>query len=71
MINLSIQFEKGLLVQTYRYRSGPKINSFSDLEKMVTGTYLEKVARIFLDMENSRIQFLPKLEEDNIFDEII
>ena len=45
----SLQFEKGLLVQTYKYRSGPTLSNFSELKALVTTSYLAQVEKVFLD----------------------
>ena len=67
----SIQFEKGLLVQTYKYRSGPNLNNLSDVKGMVARDYLTAVEKVFMQMDNTRMLFLPKVDENDLFDEII
>ena len=67
----SIQFEKGLLVQTYKYRSGPLLSKMGELEAMVTPAYLEEVEKVFLAMDKTRAKHIPVLEEEDEFDDII
>jgi hypothetical protein len=67
----SIQFEKGLLVQTYKYRSGPLLSSMKEVEAMVTDSYLEQVAKVFAAMEQNRKLHLPKVLESDEFEDII
>jgi hypothetical protein len=67
----SIQFEKGLLLQTYKYRSGPLLSSMKEVEAMVTDTYLVQVAKVFEGMERNRMQHLPKERENDEFEDII
>lgn len=67
----SIQFEKGLLVQTYKYRSGPLLSSMKELEAMVTPEYLASVNQVFQKMEQSRAKHMPQVPEEEEFDEII
>jgi hypothetical protein len=67
----SIQFERGLLVQTYKYRSGPLLSSMKEVEGMVTESYLEQVAEVFAAMEQNRMQHLPKVVENDEFEDII
>ncbi|MFK7809013.1 MAG: hypothetical protein AB8F74_14515 [Saprospiraceae bacterium] len=67
----SIQFEKGLLVQTYKYRSGPLLNGMKELETLVTTSYLAQVEKVFLTMEQNRSEHMPRAEEEDEFEDII
>lgn len=64
----SIQFEKGLLVQTYKYRSGPLLSKMAELEAMVTSEYLEEVEKVFLAMDKTRAKHIPIFEDDEFQD---
>jgi hypothetical protein len=67
----SIQFEKGLLVQTYKYRSGPLLSNMRELEAMVTPPYLAEVEKVFLSMDETRAKHIPVLEDEDEFQDII
>ncbi len=68
----SIQIEKDLLVQTYKYRSGPRLNRLEDVQNMVDSSFLERVASIFEGMHINKQKSLqlPDIGKDQ-FDEII
>ncbi len=67
----SIQFEKGLLVQTYKYRSGPLLSNMKELEAMVTPSYLDQVESVFIQMEKNKLGHMPKDQEEDEFEDII
>lgn len=67
----SIQFEKGLLVQTYKYRSGPQLSNLKELEAMVNADYLNRVEQVFQQMELTKTKHLPAPIDEDEFDEII
>ena len=60
-----------MLIQTYKYRSGPNLNNMVDVEGMVTAAFLSRVEQLFEEMDITRKKYLPRVDEGEFFDEII
>lgn len=71
---LSVKFENGLYEQTYKFRMADHLESFTDVEKLVDGTFIQAVNEELKRMHQIRNaalgRFLPVEEEDE-FEEII
>lgn len=69
----SVKFEQGQLEQTYKFRTGDFIQSVQDVRRLITTSFIEKVAITFTQMTDLSKEALAtqKAKELNEFDEII
>lgn len=71
----SVKFEKNLLEQTYKFRSGPYLSGINEIKKIVDDAFLIAVDQAFIAMEKTRLGSLKKVidaqNEGDSFEEII
>jgi len=69
----SIKFEKNLLEQTFKYRSGPHLSNIEQIRALVNGEFLKQVDEVFAKMDQARLSSLARSTQhmNDEFDDII
>lgn len=71
----AIKFEDHLYEQTFKIRSNPSLNNFSDIKGLIDDKLIQSVMRRFRsmhdDLEATFVRNLSVAEEDEEFDDII
>ncbi len=71
---LSVKFETGLYEQTYKFRTGPGMETMEDVKEKVDEALLQEVEVLFVQMHQIKNQAMMRhleVKEEDEFDEII